>query len=218
MALGAYVMILAFAFSSTGLAYAQEQYSMNTQPIPKLKRGHNSSYPLVAHVGDQPDDTQDVQDTGKDENSTPAALDPYDPASHQMLAALKERARLFELKSKLGHLCAKGLQLAEQVLSAPTPIPEDEELVEWEREMRLLVHTWLTEEQQAEWRSAGKEIVAYVDAHAERLSKTPNDQTKLELGNRLFALLITAQVESLEKFSNDLGVRMNAIRAARTLD
>ena len=210
-------MILAFAFSSTGLAYAQEQ-SMNIQQIPKSKRGHNSPYPLVAHVGDQPEDTQDVQDTGRDENSTPAALDPYDPASHQMLAALKERARLFELKSKLGHLCAKGLQLAEQVLSAPTPIPEDEELVEWEREMRLLVHTWLTEEQQAEWRSAGKEIVAYVDAHAERLSKTPNDQTKLELGNRLFALLITAQVESLEKFSNDLGARMHAIRAARTLD
>ena len=213
-----YVMMLALGFSSPGFAFGQEPYSMTGREVQRLQGGPSAHPRLVGQVEDISETAQKLPDGVKEEGNAVTAFNPNDPTNIQTLTTLNERAKLFEIKAQFGALCAKGLQLAQLALASPTVLPTDEEMNEWDREVNLLVYTWFTEEQKAEWFSSGKEVLDYLNIQGERLRGMPNNNEKVALGNRLFALLMNAEVEALEKLSNDLGTRITLIKAPRSSD
>lgn len=213
-----YAMILALGLSSPRFAFGQEPYSMTNREMHDLKETASAHTRLIAQIEDISETAQKLPDGVKEEGNAVTAFNPNDSKSNQTLITLNERAKLFEIKAHFGALCAKGLQLAQLALASPTVLPTDEEMNEWDREVNLLVYTWFTEEQKAEWASAGKEVLDYLNIQGERLRGMPNNNEKVALGNRLFALLMNAEVEALEKLSNDLGTQITAIKAPRSSD
>lgn len=143
---------------------------------------------------------------------------PYDPGSQRTLDTLTRRADMYELKSELGALCATGLRLAQKTIDATTPLLDDGEVNEWQRQITLLVYRSFSEEQQNEWRSAGKDILGDIEAQIESIRETGNEQQKVEFTNRSLALLMNAQVDALEKVANDLGTKIKMLKATRCLD
>lgn len=213
----AYLMIVALGLSSTGVAFGQDQYFMTSQHRQTFQSGPNAYAKPVTQVEVLSEATQNLQDSVNAKGRGKTTFNPDDPASTETLATLKQRAGLFEIKAQLDTLCAKGLQLAQQVLAAPTPFLLDQRATEWEREMYPLVYGSFTQAQRAEWFLAGKEILDYVNTQDERLSGL-NDQERAEFINRLFALMMSVQVDALEKLSNDLGTRIKAITVPRRSD
>ena len=211
-------IILILGVSSVGIASGQEHSPRTIRQIHQLHDLQGDPARLVTQVEDRSDTSSDLQDATTDKDHAITGFNPNDPANSQLLTTLIDRAKLLEIKAQSETLCANGLRLAQQVLVAPTLLGPEEELTEWERKMNFLVYTWFTEERRAEWYSAGKAINDYIDRHAERLSQMPNNQEKVELANRLFALLMNTQINVMEKMSHDLEAQINRIKEVRSSD